>query len=303
MSDGPVKKLEVDPGLAGRVSSLALRASKAVDGLLGGLHRSTHRGASVVFMEHREYQPGDDPRLLDWRAYARTDEYLIKRFEQESQLRATLVLDLSGSMQHTAKEASLSKLDYAATLLAALALVLFRQGDAVGALAFDDIVRATLAARSRADQLDAIFRTLAHPPRAHRATHLHTALGQVAEQSGSRGVIAIASDLIDVEQDALAPLAYLTGRQNQVLIFHTLGNDELEFPFHGPTRFLGLESEPSVEADADQLRAGYLDNMHELLDSRRRACAAAGAHYVLARTGAPVEEVLATALSKANLRR
>ena len=152
----------LDPDLATRVANLSVTARRAVDGLLTGIHRSPHRGASVVFVEHREYRPGDDPRLLDWRAYARSDRHQIKRFEQETQLRATLVLDRSGSMAYGG-EGRRSKGEHAATLLAALALLLIRQGDAAALAAVDTEVRERLPARTKPAHLEEILRTLAQP--------------------------------------------------------------------------------------------------------------------------------------------
>ncbi|MCZ6805846.1 MAG: DUF58 domain-containing protein, partial [Deltaproteobacteria bacterium] len=129
----------LEPELATRLAGLTLRAKRTVDGLLAGMHRSPHRGASTIFKEHREYRPGYDPRLIDWRAYARSDRYAIKHFEHETQLRGTLALDISPSMRWGSGDTT--KLDYATTLLAALAYVLTRQGDAVSLITFDETIR------------------------------------------------------------------------------------------------------------------------------------------------------------------
>ena len=136
----------LEPELAVRLAGLTLRAKRTVDGLLAGMHRSPHRGASAIFKEHRGYRPGDDPRLIDWRAYARSDRYAIKHFEHETQLRGTLALDISPSMHWGSGD--VSKVDYASTLLAALAYVLTRQGDAVALITFDEAIRDRLPARS-----------------------------------------------------------------------------------------------------------------------------------------------------------
>ena len=127
----------LDAELAGRLATLTLRTRKAVEGLTAGMHRSPHRGASVVFVEHRAYRPGDDPRWLDWKAFARNDRHVVKRFEQESRLRATLVLDGSGSMDWSGAPDRVTKHEYAATILGALAYVLVHQADATALVAFD----------------------------------------------------------------------------------------------------------------------------------------------------------------------
>lgn len=292
----------LSPELAARVGALTLRARRVVEGLLSGAHRSPHRGASVVFVEHRDYRPGDDLRKLDWRAYARTDRHVIKRFEQESQLRAMLVLDRSGSMAFRGPGAARDKAEHAATLLSALAYVLIGQGDAAGAALVSDALDDVLPPRSRAAQLDAVLTALSEPPAPGRPTDLRAALTSVAERAGRRGVVAVASDLLDLESDALDPLGQLVARGNDVLVLHVLSPAELELPFEGPTRFVGLEQEPATEADADGVREAYVAEVRAFLDSCQRRCVAVGARYVLARTDEPPERTLATLLTAAGRR-
>ena len=154
----------LDAELAGRLATLTLRTRKAVEGLTAGMHRSPHRGASVVFVEHRAYRPGDDPRWLDWKAFARNDRHVVKRFEQESRLRATLVLDGSGSMDWSGAPDRVTKHEYAATILGALAYVLVHQADATALVAFDETAHTHLPPRGSAHHLDAVLRALARPP-------------------------------------------------------------------------------------------------------------------------------------------
>lgn len=290
---------ELDPELANRVASLTYRARKAVEGLLTGIHRSPHRGASVVFVEHREYRPGDDLRLLDWRAFARTDRYSIKRFEQETQLRAGLVLDRSGSMAYPPEgtREGATKAEHAATLLGALAYVLAGQGDAPGATVMDDRVREALPARSRTAHLDTLLRVLASPPEAGQRTDLGRALEEAAERAGRRGVVVIASDLLDLSEGALAPLATLVTRGNEVVVLQVLHPDELDLPFEGPCRFVGLEGEDPLEVDPDAVRDGYRQEIRDFIGSCRQRCVAAGARHVLARTDEPPEHTLAALLA------
>lgn len=291
-------KSALDPETAKRVAGLTFQARKAVDGLLAGIHRSPHRGASVVFVEHREYRPGDDLRLLDWRAYARSDRHQIKRFEQETHLRASLVLDRSGSMGYGG-EGRESKAHHAATLLGALAFILIRQGDAPGLSVVSDRVEATLPARTKPTHLEEVLRELAQPVPERAPTHLAHALTEIAERAGRRGLVAIASDLLDFDERALEPLSFLTGRGHDVVVFHVLDPDELELPFSDPARFVGLEGEPSIDADPDALRESYLKEIETFLASCRSRCGAVGARYVLARTDEPVETTLAAVLTSA----
>ncbi|MFW6051338.1 MAG: DUF58 domain-containing protein [Myxococcota bacterium] len=287
----------LDPDLARRVAALSLRADKVVDGLLTGVHKSPHRGASVVFVDHREYRPGDDLRLLDWRAYARTDRHSIKRFEQETQLRATLVLDRSGSMAYADPPGTPSKGEHAATLLMALAYVLVRQGDAAGMMSVDSTVREVLAPRSRPAHLDSLLASLAAPPAPGSPTDLASALDAVAERIGRRGVVAVASDLLDLNDDALRPLATMVTRGNHVIVLHVMHPNELAFPFRGPTRFTGLEGEEAVDADPEAVRVAYRREIDAFLGATRSRCLAAGARYALARTDEPPEHTLAALLS------
>ena len=284
-----------------RVANLTLSARRAVEGLLSGMHRSPHRGASVVFVEHREYRPGDDPRLLDWRAFARSDRHTIKRFEQETQLSATLVLDASGSMDFGAP---VTKGEHAATLLAALGLILSRQGDAAGVVRFAREVLGSLPARSRAAHLELILGELARPIEPGTPTDLRASLVSVAERAGRRGVVAIASDLLDLGADgrldeaALRPIDQLVHRGHDVLVFQVLHPDELELPFEGPTRFLGTEGEAAIEVDPDAVRERYRAELARFLEACRARCTAAGARYRLVRTDEPIERVLAETLAR-----
>ncbi|UJR81151.1 DUF58 domain-containing protein [Sandaracinus amylolyticus] len=294
----------LDPAIRARIANLSLKARRAVEGVLSGVHRSPHRGASVVFVEHREYRPGDDLRLLDWRAYARSDRHTIKRFEQETQLRATLVLDSSASMDFAgAKDEGPSKSEQAATLLAALGLVLVRQGDAAGVVRFARDVIASLPARSRPAHLELVLGELATPVEQEASTDLRAALTAAAERAGRRGVVAIASDLLDFGDHALTPIDQLVHRGHEVWVFQVMHPEELELPFDGPTRFHGLEGEVPLDVDPSALREGYLRELQSFLDACRARCTAAGARYRLVRTDEPVERVLAEVLAAPGRRR
>lgn len=289
-----------------RVAALKIEAARAVDGLLSGMHPSPHRGASVVFVEHREYRPGDDPRLLDWRAFARSDRHTIKRFEQESQLGATLVLDASGSMDFGAPK---KKVEYAATLLAALASVLSSQGDAVGLLRFDHEVTAEIRPKSGATQEERVLRELASPPRPlpvdlapGRASALGEALERLAETATRRGLIVLASDLLvlpeEGQADPLVALDRLRARGHEVWVLQVMTPDELLLPEADAARFLGCEGEPSLEVDPVALRSAYLSELGRFLEDRAARVIGAGGRHLLARTDVPPHEVLAEVISQ-----
>ncbi len=280
----------LEPELATRLAGLTLRAKRTVDGLLAGMHRSPHRGASAIFKEHREYRPGDDPRLIDWRAYARSDRYAIKHFEHETQMRGTLALDISPSMRWGSSDTT--KLDHATTLLAALAYVLTRQGDAVSLITFDETIRDRLPPRSGPAHLDYLMRTLAAPTTSQTETGLHASLDKLIEHAGRMGLVVIASDLLDLRADALDPVARIQARGHQTVVLHVLDPAEIELPYEQPFRFEGLEGEPPVEVDPKGIRRPYREAIDAFIESCRGRVVAAGGRYQLARTDTPPEHTL-----------
>lgn len=288
----------LDENIARRVSSLRVHARRAVEGLRSGIHRSPHRGASVIFAEHRDYRPGDDLRLLDWRAYARSDRHIIKRFEQETHLRAQLWLDCSSSMDYgTIGEPANNKHTHAATLLAAMAFILLGQGDAVGVVRFAATVGDALPARARPGQLEAALTLLAVPPERGQVTDLNAALSACAERAGRRGLIVVASDLLDLRPTALEPLSLLRAAGHDVLVFHVLHPHELELPFDERMRFVDPEGDGVLDTDPSAIRDAYKEQVGNLLVESRRRCMAAGARYALARTDTPVQQTIAEVLS------
>jgi uncharacterized protein (DUF58 family) len=295
----PARPALLDQRIATRIAGLRVRARRAVDGMRSGIHKSPHRGASMIFAEHRDYRPGDDLRMLDWRAYARNDRYTVKRFEQETHLRASLLLDVSASMAYDGGRDELNKAEFAATLLAALGFLLLGQGDSVGAYAFDRELRANVPPRNRPDHLDVLLGALQTPPRLAAdggSMQLGAALRTVGERVGRRGLVVVASDLIDLDEAALRPLSQLSALGHEVLVFQTLHPDELELPWHHSVRFEDPEGPDVLETDADAIRSSYHEELSRFLTGCRERCVAAGARYTLARTDAAVETLLAAAL-------
>jgi uncharacterized protein (DUF58 family) len=297
--DPSAPKPLLDQELAERVASLRVRASHAVDGIRSGIHKSPHRGASVIFAEHRDYRPGDDLRMLDWRAFARNDRYTVKHFEQETHLRANLLLDLSASMAFDGGQPAMQKANYAATLLAAFAWILLGQGDAVGAFAFDGDLRKALPPRNRPDHLDALLSVLALPVARDRAaapTNLAATLTALGERVGRRGLVVLASDLLDADPEALSPLSHLAALGHEIIVLQVLHPQELDFPFKHGLRFEDAEGPGSLEADADAVRAAYRAELELFLATCKQRCIASGARYALARSDQPVEKVVAGVL-------
>jgi uncharacterized protein (DUF58 family) len=288
----------LDQEVVQRIANLKVRARRAVEGLRSGIHRSPHRGASVIFAEHRDYRPGDDLRLLDWRAFARSDRYTIKHFEQETHLRAHLLFDVSSSMAFDGGDPASDKRSYAATVLGAMAFILLGQADAVGLITFSDAVREAVPVRARPGQLDAILSALGQAAGGsdESRTDLNAALAACGERVGRRGLVVIASDLLDFQLNALEPLTRLRALGHDVIVFQVLHPHELDFPYRELARFRDPESGEMLDTDPEAVRQAYLEQMQQFVVGCRQRCTAAGARYVLARTDAPVQEAVADAL-------
>lgn len=287
----------LDPAVLARLGGLKLRVRAITEGVLTGLHRSPHHGQSIEFAEHREYAPGDELRHLDWKAYARFDRYYVKRYEQETNLRAHLVVDASGSMGFRGKEGGLSKLEYASALAASMAWLLVRQQDAAGlVLANDRVVRA-IPPRAAASHVTQVVEALEQAVPAG-PTRLGAALDWIVENARRRATVAVFSDLMDADPGVLRTIAQLAKRKHEVTIFHVLDPAELEFPYDDPTLFTSMEDGRSVEATGRDVRRGYLEEVGRWLEEVRRATAEADVDYVLCRTDVPLEEVLLPFLAR-----
>lgn len=288
MADDPRRFLH--PRAIARISRLDLRARHVVEGFISGMHRSPFFGHSVEFVQHREYVPGDDIRHLDWKAWSKTDRFYVKQYEEETNLRATLVVDVSESMQYG--RGDLSKYGYGCTIAACLAYMLLRQQDAVGIMTFDDRVRQTVPARSSQNHLDAILKAM-DVSRPREKTNVDGILRRVTDATPNRGMIIIVSDLLTDRQQLFHGLDLLSHRQHDVLVYHVMDDDELTFPFQGSTKFEGMEQMPDLICDPRALREGYLKALEEYLVEVRRGCARRGIDYVLVKTSDYLDAVLA----------
>jgi uncharacterized protein (DUF58 family) len=280
----------VDPTTLEAFGSTTVRARAVVEGVVAGLHRSPHRGSSVEFAEYKEYAPGDDIRHIDWRAVARKERYYVKQFEDETNMRAILVLDTSGSMGF-AFESAPTKLLWASTLLAALAHLLLRQGDAPGLVTVTDAPDRWLPPSSARSQLDDICRVLDEAtPSGHTA--LAPALTQIAERVRTRSLVVIASDLLDDAASILDVARVLRRRGLEVVIFHVLDRAELALPWEGLTLFEGMEDDGELLADPDALRDDYARRIQSHLDAIDAECARSDIERFRSTTSEPVEQAL-----------
>jgi uncharacterized protein (DUF58 family) len=278
------------PETIARISRLDLRAKHVVEGFISGMHKSPFFGHSVEFVQHREYTPGDDIRHLDWKVWSKTDRFYVKQYEEETNLRSTLVVDVSESMHYG--RGALNKYSYGCTIAACIGYLLLRQQDAVGLITFDDQVRQIVPARSQQTHIDALVLAM-DTSRPRAKTNLERILRRVAETIGSRGMIILVSDLLADREPLFRGLEMLRHRQHDVLVFHVLDDDELTFPFAGTTRFEGMEELPQLLCDPRALRDGYLEALEEYLVEVRRGCARQGIDYALVKTGDLLDAILA----------
>ncbi len=291
------KRALLDPAVLAKLGTLRLRVRAVTEGVLTGLHKSPHHGQSVEFAEHKEYSPGDEIRHIDWKAYGKFDKYYVKRFEQETNLRAYLVVDASGSMGYRSRPDAMTKLEYASALAASLGYLLVRQQDAAGLVLVQGEVRGAIPPRASASHLAPVVDAL-EAARAEGETRLAAGVDWVIEHAPRRSTVVVFSDLFDEDERVLKHIAQLGRRKHEVTVFHVLDPAELEFPFDDPTLFLSMEDARSVEAHGRDVRKGYLELMGRWLEEARRTAAEADVDYSLCRTDRPLDEVLVPFLAR-----
>jgi uncharacterized protein (DUF58 family) len=297
------------PDAIARIARLELRAKAVVEGVLVGLHKSPVKGQSVEFLQHREYVRGDDPRRVDWKVWGRQDRLYVKEFEEETDLRLTLAVDCSASMDYAGSHNSrsgaavrLGKYETAATLAASLAWLALSHGDAAGVVTFDDRLRASVPARTARSHLAGIVDVLEYP-RGRTApppetTSFLPVLRRLAETLPRRGLVIVISDLLG-DAGGLGPgLRQLRKRGHDVAVLHVLDDDEIDFPFDGPTRFDAMESNDFVACNPRAFRDGYLEALGGFLADVRQQAAALACDYELVRTGEPLAAALVRFLSR-----
>jgi uncharacterized protein (DUF58 family) len=269
----------LDPKEAASLAGLELLSEGIVEGFLSGLHRSPRRGFSVEFAEHRMYQPGDELRYVDWKLLARNDRLYVKQYEEETNLRAVLVVDVSRSMGWAGDpERVLTKHGYVQRLAAALALLLLRQRDATGLIAFDEAVRAAVPSRARRVHwyhLLGVLGSLA----AGRGTAAEPALRQVVDLLRRRGLVVFISDLLLERELAMRALKFLRHRGHQVLVLHIMDPAELELVGPAEARFEDPETRTAVVLRPKDWARAYRETVEGVVAAWRRACRTSGIHY------------------------
>jgi uncharacterized protein (DUF58 family) len=284
-----------DPDVIARISDLTLRSRRLVEGAISGQHRSPFHGFNVEFAAYREYAPGDDLRRLDWRVFARSDRHYVKLYEEESNARVTFVVDASASMNYRGARAALSKFDYGATLVVALAMLLARQQDPVGLVLFDEAATQVLPPSATQAQVSVMAGLLERCEPA-RKTELGGLLRSLSGQLRRRGMTIIVTDLftdLDAVYDGLNRLRFLG---QEVLVLQVLDRDETELPFDGPTVFHDIEGDEELFAEPSAFRRSYQAAMKEFLDGVTRECGARRYDHVRFFTDEPLAVSLSSFL-------
>lgn len=281
-----------DPEVLARIGRLGLRARHAVTGTLSGQHHSPLLGASVEFADYREYAPGDDLRKLDWRVYARTGRYVVKEFEEETNLRATFLLDASASMLYGGDRAPMNKYDYAATCVASLATLAVEQRDAAGMILFDETPLHRFRPSATRLQLDNMLARIEETTPT-RKTALAEVVNRAADELPRRGLVFLVSDFLTDLEELFGALARLRHRAHEIILVQVLDPDELDLPFEGNVEFRGLEVDDTVFAEPRHFRRAYSEAIEAFRSKVEHRTKDFGCDYLFARTDANLSDLLA----------
>ncbi|MCD4825041.1 MAG: DUF58 domain-containing protein [Phycisphaerae bacterium] len=287
----------LDPKVLNKITRLDLRARHVVEGFISGLHRSPFHGFSVEFASHREYVPGDDIKHIDWKVQAKTDRFYIKQYEEETNLKATFLLDASESMHYkSAGSDTLSKYAYAATAVASLAFLLQQQQDAVGLGIFDEELINYIAASGSSSQLKAMIHAMdiAEPK---KKTSLEQIAHALAEKISRRGLICLVSDLFTDIDGVVRALEHFRHYDHEVVVLHIMDQTELDFPFQGVTQFMGLEEMGRLTIEPRALRDAYLKEVNDFCHEVKRKCVASRIDYKLISTADHLDAALCAFLA------
>jgi uncharacterized protein (DUF58 family) len=293
--------IQFDPSSLSKYGRLALIARNLVEGFLTGVHKSPYKGFSVEFAEHRQYYPGDEIRHIDWRVFGKTDRYYIKEYEEETNLRAHLLVDASGSMAY--KGAHPSKFQFAQYIAASIAYLMLHQRDAVGLGLHDTKLRKLIPPRATSKHLLQIIRTL-DETKPGGETAMAPLWHQLADQFKRRGLVVILSDCFDKVEELLRALRHFRHKRHEVILFHILAPEEIEFPFKKMTQFRNLEvSGHRLLVEPQRLRKEYRQNFERFCKELRDSAGQAQVDYHLLRTDEPVERALGIYLTRRQRRR
>ena len=283
-----------DPSVLAKLKNLYVRARFVVDGVMVGIHPSRAKGFSSDFEGHRQYSQGDDVRHIDWKTYGKFDRYFVKEYREATNLRGYIFLDVSSSMSYASN--GWSKFDYGSTLAASLAYLMLRQQDSVGLITFSNKIEKMIPPKATPGHLFAILKEL-EERKPDGETSAGSVLQELAGSFKRKGLIILISDLLDKPEEVVRGLKQFRSRGSDVMVFHVLDRDELEFPFEEPTIFRDLEEDLKLLTDPRSVRSAYLKTVHSLIEGYREACAAHLVDYSLFNTSIGLDRALVRYLS------
>jgi uncharacterized protein (DUF58 family) len=284
----------LDPLTLAKVRGLELQARLLVEGFLAGMHKSPYHGFSVEFAQHREYVPGDDIKHVDWKVYGRTGRFYLKQYEAETNLICWILLDVSESMRYGS--GAVSKYDYACMAAAGLAFLVLHQTDSVGFITFDNQVRKFMKPSSQPSFLKEIVHVM-NQGAVREKSHMGALFHDLAERLSRRALIFIISDMFDDVNEVMLGLQHLRHKRHEVILWNTLDQAELTFPFTEPTLFRGLEAYPELLTDPRALRRGYLEQFEAFVNQLVHGCRNQNIDYVQLRTSTPLNVALSSYLA------
>jgi uncharacterized protein (DUF58 family) len=285
----------LDPAVISRLKGMDIKARLVVEGFVSGLHRGPYKGFSVEFAEHRQYMPGDPIRYMDWKVYGKTDRFYIKEYEEETNLRAYLIMDGSGSMGYSSD--GMSKLEYGSYLAASLAYLMLKQQDSVGLLIFDTKLRRYIPPRSVKRHLHVLLKALSDLG-AREETDLGQSLHELAQRVRRRGLIILISDLLDDEEKVIRGLKLFRHRKHEVIVFHVLDPYEVSFPFEHEVILKDMETGEEIPAVPWEVRREYRDRVAAWINRYRTVLRQSGIDYVPVRTSTTFDVALFSYLEK-----
>jgi uncharacterized protein (DUF58 family) len=293
-TDAPGTKY-LDPKTLDKIKKLDVRARLVVEGFITGQHRSPYNGFAIEFAAHREYSPGDDLRHIDWKVWSKTDRLYIKEYEEETNLKCHLIVDCSKSMRYGEKT-GWSKFDYASTAAASLGYMMQQQQDSVGMVLFSDKIDKNLKSSSHPSHLKLLLHELEQAEPANTTDVVDPFLA-LAAQIRQRGMVALFSDLFMDPDELGKALNQFRLRRHEVIVFHVMHHDELEFPFQDNTLFRGMEVEAELHTEPRALRKSYMEAVEQYMERVKKVCAVAGIDHVLLDTSKPLDGVLSSYLN------
>jgi uncharacterized protein (DUF58 family) len=283
------------PEVVSKLSGMEIKARLVVEGFITGLHRSPYHGFSVEFAEHRQYMLGDPIKNIDWKVYAKSDRYFVKEFEEETNLKAYILLDTSGSMGY--KSDGISKLEYSSYLSAALSYLMLKQRDSVGLVVFDEQIKKFIPPKSVLTHLHVLLKEM-DKLEASQTTNVSSALHEMAERIQRRGLIIVISDLFDDANKVLSGLKHFRHKKHEVIVFHVLDPKERSFAFPEEAIFKDIETGEELSTQPWQVKKYYKEKITALINKYTWECRESLIDYVLLDTAVPYDYALYAYLNK-----